>query len=62
MANEPYDNGSSYVSEFTYDLRERGDELTEGEFEKIRKAVLEWGVQNELPVEVRRTRKALPSR
>jgi len=62
MANEPYDNGSSYVTEFTYDLRERGDELTEGEFEKIRKAVLEWGVQNELPVEVRRTRKALPSR
>jgi len=57
MANKLYDHDRSYVTEFKYDLRERGDELTDSEIESIRNAVLEWGVQNDMPVEFRATRR-----
>ena len=56
MGNNLYDPDRRYVTEFTYDLRERSDKLTDEEFEKVRKAVLEWGAKSDVPVGVTRSK------
>ena len=57
MGNDQLDPHRHYVTEFSYDLRERGDELTDEEFEKVSLAVHEWGTKADVPVEIRKNKK-----
>ena len=57
MGNDQLIPHRPYVTEFNYDLRERGDELTDEEFEKVSLAVHEWGTKADVPVEIRKNKK-----
>jgi len=57
MGNDQLIPHRPYVTEFNYDLRERGDELTDEEFEKVSMAVHEWGTKADVPVEIRKNKK-----
>jgi hypothetical protein len=45
-----------HVTEFQYDLRDPDDRFSTEDFERVRKAVLEWSTETNTPVDVRKSK------